>query len=72
MTTWTEIVAAAVVHSSAAALTHFGVTLEPAPAVQVAPAAPAAAERVVARSPRAPEKLVSCPRPRTGAAAERV
>jgi hypothetical protein len=59
MTTLTEIVAAAVVHSSAAALSHFGVTLEPAPVVQ--PAATPGAERVVARTPRAPEK-VNCPR----------
>lgn len=69
MTTLTEIVAAAVVHSSAAALSHFGVTLEPA---AVAPLAPApTAERVISRSPRAPEKLVSCPKPRTPQAALR-
>jgi hypothetical protein len=71
MTTWTEIVAAAVVHSSAAALSHFGVTLEPAPAVQAPPPPAAAAERVIPRSPRAPEKLVSCPKPRGVAAAVR-
>jgi hypothetical protein len=70
MTTWTEIVAAAVVHSSAAALSHFGVTLEPAAAVQAPPPA-VAAERVIPRSPRAPEKLVSCPKPRGVAAAVR-
>jgi hypothetical protein len=69
MTTLTEIVAAVVVHSSAAALSHFGVTLEPAPAVEATPAA--VSERVVARSPRAPEKLVSCPKPRTPASALR-
>ncbi len=72
MTTWTEIVAVAVVHSSTAALSHFGVMLEPVPAVQTtaAPAPSAAAtERVIARSPRAPEKLVSCPKPRTSAGA---
>jgi hypothetical protein len=62
MTTWTEIVAVAVVHSSAAALSHFGVTLEPSVA-----APPPAAERVVARSPRAPEKVMNCPMPRTQA-----
>lgn len=47
MATLTEMVAALVVHSSAAALSHFGVTLE---VPQAAP--PAAEQRVVARSPR--------------------
>jgi hypothetical protein len=47
MTTLTEIVAAVVVHSSAVALSHFGVTMAPA---QVDQAAPPAAERVVART----------------------
>lgn len=47
MTTLTEIVASVVVHSSAAALSHFGVTLEPAPACK----GPAPVERVVARTP---------------------
>lgn len=62
MTTFTEIVATVVVHSSAAALSHFGVTLEPAPAVQPAPTH--AVERVIPRSPRvAPQKLASCPKP---------
>jgi hypothetical protein len=61
MTTLTEMVAAAVVHSSAAALSHFGVTMQPAPVVQPAPPP---VERVIARSPRASEKLVSCPKPR--------
>ncbi|MBW8812406.1 MAG: hypothetical protein JF588_03180 [Caulobacterales bacterium] len=50
MTTLTEMVAAVVVHSSAAAFSHFGVTLdvppEPAPHTAVAPAE----QRVVARS----------------------
>jgi hypothetical protein len=64
MTTLTEMVAAAVVHSSAAALSHFGVTMQPAPVVQPPPQ-PAAVERVIARSPRASEKLVSCPKPRS-------
>jgi hypothetical protein len=62
MATLTQFVAAVAVHSSAAALSHFGVTLAPAQVVQPAPPA-AAAERVVARSPRPAAKLVSCPRP---------
>ena len=69
MTTLTEMVAVAVVHSSAAALSHFGVTVEPAQAVQPAPAP--AVERVVART-HAPVKLLSCPKPRTSAGALRV
>jgi hypothetical protein len=62
MTTFTEIVAAVVVHSSAVALSHFGVTLEP---TQVEPVSPPAAERVVARTPQQTHKslkLTSCPR----------
>jgi hypothetical protein len=63
MTTLTEIVATVVVHSSAAALSHFGVTLEPGPVAHPAP--PHVVERVIARTPRAaektPEKLASCP-----------
>ena len=66
MTTLTEIVATVVVHSSAAALSHFGVTLEPGPAVRPAP--PHVVERVIARTPRAPEKLASCPKPSTAPA----
>lgn len=65
MTTLTEMVAVAVVHSSAAALSHFGVMVQPAPVVQAAPGP--VAERIIARSPHAPAKLVSCPRPRTTA-----
>lgn len=72
MTTWTQIVAAAVVHSSAAALSHFGVTLEPVPAIQPPPLPAAAVERVVPRSPRASEKLASCPKPRSVQPALRV
>ncbi|MFN4178623.1 hypothetical protein [Phenylobacterium sp.] len=53
MATLTEVVAAVVVHSSAAAFSHFGVTLD-TPAVE-RPAAPA--ERVVARSPRRTQKV---------------
>ena len=63
MTTFTEIVATVVMHSSAVALSHFGVTMEPTQAQQ---AAPPAAERVVARTPMSPLnrkvlKLTSCP-----------
>jgi hypothetical protein len=47
MTTFTEIVATVVVHSSAVALSHFGVTLEPTQAVRQPPPM----ERVVARTP---------------------
>jgi hypothetical protein len=59
MTTLTGFVASVVVHSSAAAFAHFGMTLEP---IRIDPPAQAPApERVVARSrPTAPEK-VSCP-----------
>ena len=57
MTTFTEIVAAAVVHSSAAALSHFGVAMEPVHVDHPAPAV----EHVVARSPRPVEKPDSCP-----------
>ncbi len=61
MTTFTELVATVVVQSSAIALSHFGVTLEPT-AAEKAP--PAAAERVVARMPVAHRamKLTTCPR----------
>ena len=49
MTTFTELVAAVVVHSSAAAYSHFGVTLEP-----VLTEHPTPIERTVART--APKK----------------
>lgn len=62
MITLTEIVATVVVQSSAAALSHFGVTLEPAAAPT-----PPAVERVVARCARAPDKGVVCTKPRGGA-----
>ena len=52
MTTLTEIVAAVVLHSSAAVFSHFGVTLE---VPQASP--PPAEHRVVARSPRKAERL---------------
>ena len=57
MTTFTEIVAAAVVHSSAVALSHFGVTMEPARVDHAVPVV----EHVVARTPRRVEKLTGCP-----------
>jgi hypothetical protein len=49
MATLTEMVAAVVVHSSVAAFSHFGVTME-APKAEAKP--PVAEQRVVARSPR--------------------
>jgi hypothetical protein len=57
MTTFTEIVAAVVVHSSAVALSHFGVTMEPPQA------SPPPVERVIARTPTQHKvmKLTSCP-----------
>jgi hypothetical protein len=57
MQTLTEIVAAVVVHSSAAAYSHFGVTLD---AHQPPPPAPA--ERTVART-AAPKKVVKMSTP---------
>jgi hypothetical protein len=61
--TLTEMVAAVVVHSSAAAFSHFGVTLEPARLER--PAAPAIEQRIVARTPRKVneriEKTSTCP-----------
>jgi hypothetical protein len=64
MTTFAEIVAAVVVHSSSVALSHFGVTMEPA---AIEREAPARTERVIART-HAPQhramKLTSCPQAR--------
>jgi hypothetical protein len=57
MATLTEVVAAVVVHSSAMALSHFGVSVEP---VQVDKTQPAI-ERVVARTPRKVTKIGDCP-----------
>ena len=57
MTTLTGIVASVVVHSSAAAFSHFGVTLEPLHVEKPA----AAPERVIARSHPAPQKIAACP-----------
>lgn len=65
MATLTEMVAAVVLHSSAAAFSHFGVTVE-APRVEQRPAS-AADQRIVARSPRQAqraskvEKASTCP-----------
>lgn len=66
MTTFTELVATVVVHSSAIAFSHFGVTLEPPQTDKVPPAA----ERVVARTPASAHrvlKLTNCPQPRVSA-----
>ncbi|MBS0334061.1 MAG: hypothetical protein JSS35_14935 [Proteobacteria bacterium] len=65
MTTLTEIVASVVVHSSAVALSHFGVTMQP---TQIEKAAPPA-ERVIARTHASAAlqpkvlKLTSCRQP---------
>lgn len=58
MTTLTGFVASLVVHSSAAAFAHFGLTLEP---MQIDPPQPAQAERVVARSRPVAQKVSDCP-----------
>jgi hypothetical protein len=60
MTTFTEIVAAVVVHSSAVALSHFGLTMAPA---QVDQDTRPPAERVIARTHMQQHKvmkLTSC------------
>lgn len=61
MTTFTEIVASVVVHSSAVALSHFGVVMEPTQVERQ----PAPVERVIARTPvearRHATKLSNCP-----------
>jgi N-methylhydantoinase A/oxoprolinase/acetone carboxylase beta subunit len=63
MATFTEIVATVIVHSSAAAYSHFGVTLQP---VQVE--RPTPVERTVARSNlRRIDKVLDCPSQRAGA-----
>lgn len=75
MATLTEMVAAVVVHSSAVAFSHFGVTVEAPKAEQPQPAA----ERVIARTPRKTssakqvEKIVAdCPDALQGARAHKV
>ena len=57
MTTLTGIVASVVVHSSAAAFSHFGLTLEPLTLEKPQPAA----EHVVARTRATPQKIAACP-----------
>jgi len=52
MATLTEMVAAVVVHSSAAAFSHFGVTIDTPKVEAPRPAVSAADQRTVARSPR--------------------
>ena len=58
MTTLTGFVASVVVHSSAAAFAHFGLSVD---APHADKAAPPPAEHVVARTKPAPQKLVDCP-----------
>ena len=62
MASLTEMVAAVVVHSSAAAFSHFGVTLEPP---RIERPAPVVDQRIVARTPRKAadriEKTSTCP-----------
>jgi hypothetical protein len=61
MTTFTEIVAAVVVQSSALALSHFGVAIDQGQADRLSNPP---AERVVARTPSQPRrvlKLTGCP-----------
>lgn len=53
MATFTEVVAAVVVQSSAFAFSHFGVTVDTPQLDRAQPAA----ERVIARSPRRPQKV---------------
>lgn len=61
MTTLTSIVASVVVHSSAAALSHFGLNVEP---LHIDKPAPPASERVVARSHQQPVATLPEPCPR--------
>lgn len=74
MATLTEMVAAVVVHSSAAAFSHFGVIVETPKVDPPRAAALAADQRTIARSPRpAPrgDKVIraNCPDPRRATAA---
>jgi hypothetical protein len=57
MTTLTGFLASLVVHSSAAAFSHFGLTLEPFAVDRAQPTA----EHVVARTHATPQKLAACP-----------
>lgn len=66
MATLTEMVAAVVVHSSAAAFSHFGVTIDTPRAEPPRIGAVAADLRTVARSPRQAQRVekvirVNCP-----------
>ena len=56
MATFTELAAALIVQSSAAAFGHFGVVVEPVQAQR-----PPANERVIARTPRRAAKVSDCP-----------
>ena len=58
MSTLTDVVAAVVMHSSAVAFSHFGVSVEPTQLEKPAPV-----ERVVARTPRKVrlENVSDCP-----------
>lgn len=56
MATLTEMVAAVVVHSSAAAFSHFGVTIDTPRIEQPRPAA-GADQRTIARSPRQTQRV---------------
>jgi hypothetical protein len=69
MATLTEMVAAVVLQSSAAAFSHFGVVLD-TPQVEASKVTPAAEQRIVARSRRSDriekpadrvQKAVTCP-----------
>lgn len=66
MQTLTEIVAAVVVHSSAVAYSHFGVTLEPPTAERPPVAEKTVNEKSVART-AAPKPTVKAVAPRTSA-----
>ncbi len=57
MATLTEMVAAVVVHSSAAAFSHFGVTIDTPRAEPPRIGAVAADQRTVARSPRQAQRV---------------
>ena len=57
MATLTEMVAAVVVHSSAAAFSAFGVTIDTPKVEQPRPPVSAADQRTVARSPRQTQRV---------------
>ena len=58
MATFTELVAAVVVQSSAAAFSHFGVVIEPPARVE---RSQRVIERMIARTPRKADKADDCP-----------